>query len=59
MMLKSQEPNIDMLLGFKPKSDLGDKDMEDTYKDIRKVRRRVSDIRNTLCDHYATKYSSD
>ncbi|CAI2364427.1 unnamed protein product [Moneuplotes crassus] len=59
MVLEGQEPNIDILLGFKPKCDLVEKEMDETYQDIRKVRRKVNEIRNTLCDHYATKYSSE
>jgi hypothetical protein len=58
-VLKGEEPNIDMLLGFKSKVEIGEKEMIKTFQELRNTRKKVSEIRNTLCDHYATKYSSE
>ncbi|CAI2364868.1 unnamed protein product [Moneuplotes crassus] len=56
---KGQEPNIDILLGFKPNCESEIREMASTYKEIRTVRKKLNDMRNSLCDHYATEYSSE
>lgn len=62
-ILKGKEPSVDMLLGFnkhkRQAEDMEDKEMEKTFKELHAMRRKVSDMRNTLWDHYATKYSSE
>lgn len=62
-IIKGKEPSVDMLLGFnkhkRQTEDIQDKEMEKTYKELHEMRKKVSDMRNTLWDHYASKYSSE
>jgi hypothetical protein len=58
-VIKGEEPNIDLLLGFKPKSDYGEKEMTETFQELRNTRKKVCEMRNTMCDQVSSKYSSE
>ena len=53
MAINGEEPDIDILLGFKPKWDLEEKEMEVTYQDLLKVRKskwNEENIMRPLCN---------
>lgn len=62
-ILKGKEPSIDMLLGFTKKRDSEEpkdnKEMSKTFEEVNKMRKNVAKCKNTLWDHYSTKYSSE
>lgn len=39
--------------------ELVNKEMHKTHEELKAMRRKVFQMRNTLCDYYATKYSSE
>lgn len=63
--MKGGEPNVNMLIGFAKQNrstdedKLVNKEMSKTFDEIKAMRKKIFKTRNILCDHFATKYSSE